>query len=118
MDELIETVAVAIHDEDYSAEPWRKFSTLDDDDADQYRRVARAALDALKAVGWEVVKLPEPSHIGVVAINMEPRNDDGELTDPELLIIFKGLSKPGRLFDRRELAGELLAADRAAEAAQ
>lgn len=51
MDELIERVAEAI---------WKETPIADDRSHPRYRRMARAALDALTAAGWVVVKLPEP----------------------------------------------------------
>jgi hypothetical protein len=46
---LIESVAQAIHDADYAAEPWKKFETLHPDDAEHYRDMARAAIAAFQS---------------------------------------------------------------------
>lgn len=81
------------------------------------RAGARLVLAALKAAGIAVMELPESHPINVVSIDMAPERD-GEHVDPELVISFNDIPKPGRLFDRRELAAALLAAADAAEETQ
>lgn len=72
--------------------------------------------DALKAHGYAVVKLPEAHPVEVVSIDMEPEDVDGnQLGRSELTITFRDIPRPGRLFNRRELAAALLAAANAAE---
>lgn len=81
--------------------------------------VAAQLLADLKAARIAVVELAEPAgQISVVAIDMEPEDDEGYVLDPELRIRFKDIPRPGRLFEPAELAGVLLAAaaERSAEA--
>lgn len=46
-EQLIDRIAGAIHDAEYRAEPWEKFDTLAEEDAESYRIVARAVVDEL-----------------------------------------------------------------------
>lgn len=79
--------------------------------------ISESVIAALTAAGYAVVKLPEPHPVEVVSIDMEPEDVDGnQLGRPELTITFRDdIPRPGRLFNRRELAAALLAAANAAE---
>lgn len=71
-------------------------------------------IEAVKAAGYAVVKLPEAHHIRVSAINMHPECEDADdVFGPRVECRFTtSIPNPGRLFNRSELAAALLAADR------
>lgn len=80
---------------------------------------ARIALAALGVAGYAITKLPEPFPIEVSEIDMDPTGEPEWGGEPDhrarMVVRFSGASRPGRLFDRRELAAALLAAAAVAE---
>lgn len=133
MDELIDKMAEAIWTERQptASTSWKQLPDGCDSLRDVYRRMARAALGALKAARWEVVKLPEldsdeydDTIVPVPLINerdgwlrIEPSREMHDGTTTLVRIASLGVPTPIGVADAPTYAVALLATARQAELA-